>query len=134
MLVQPYLDAVDGEEAETALVFLDGELSHAMRKGPLLALDLPPVERAVRAETMSRSSPARADVVGARRRACTRSSRERFGAPRCTPASTCCATPRGAPAVLELELVEPSLFLDYAPGTAQALARAIVARLEASAR
>jgi hypothetical protein len=34
VLVQPYLDAVDGAEAETALVFVDGALSHAMRKGP----------------------------------------------------------------------------------------------------
>ncbi|MEA2223260.1 MAG: hypothetical protein QOH83_1636, partial [Solirubrobacteraceae bacterium] len=34
----------------------------------------------------------------------------------------------GEPSVLELELIEPSLFLDYAPGSAQALARAIVAR------
>ena len=44
MLVQPYLDAVDGDEAETALVFIDGELSHAMRKGPLLALDVAPLD------------------------------------------------------------------------------------------
>ena len=35
----------------------------------------------------------------------------------------------GIPAVLELELIEPSLFLDYVPGSAQALARAILARL-----
>ena len=37
----------------------------------------------------------------------------------------------GQPAVLELELIEPSLFLDFAPGSAEALARAILARLPA---
>jgi hypothetical protein len=35
----------------------------------------------------------------------------------------------GGPALLELELIEPSLFLDHAAGSAQALARAIVTRL-----
>jgi len=30
----PDLEAVDGAEGEIALVFLDGALSHAMRKGP----------------------------------------------------------------------------------------------------
>jgi hypothetical protein len=35
----------------------------------------------------------------------------------------------GEPAVLELELIEPSLFLDFAPGSAEALARALVRRV-----
>jgi hypothetical protein len=36
----------------------------------------------------------------------------------------------GEPAVLELELIEPSLFLDFAPGSAEALAAAVVRRLD----
>ncbi len=35
----------------------------------------------------------------------------------------------GEPAVLELELIEPSLFVDFVPGTARALAHAIRTRL-----
>ena len=35
MLLQPYLDRVDAH-GETALVFVDGDFSHAIRKGPLL--------------------------------------------------------------------------------------------------
>jgi O-ureido-D-serine cyclo-ligase len=35
----------------------------------------------------------------------------------------------GAPCLLELELTEPSLFFRYAPGSAQRLAAATLARL-----
>lgn len=38
VMVQPYLKSVD-TAAETALIFLAGEFSHAIRKGPLLQLD-----------------------------------------------------------------------------------------------
>jgi len=126
VLVQPYLDAVDGEESETALVFLDGELSHAMRKGPLLWLDRADVDGLFQQEQMSRVEPA-ADVVALGRRA-HEFVEQRFG--RLAYARVdILRDADGEPAVLEVELVEPSLFLDFAPGSAQALARAIVARL-----
>ena len=38
VMVQPYLKSVD-TSAETALIFIGGEFSHAIRKGPLLKLD-----------------------------------------------------------------------------------------------
>jgi len=127
VLVQPYLDAVDGAEAETALVFVDGTLSHAMRKGPLLALDRGPVDGLFGAEQMSRAEP-EADVVALGLRAHALVER-RFGRPLYARVDVL-RDGDGQPSVLELELVEPSLFLDYAPGSAQALARAIVARMK----
>ncbi|MEA2194639.1 MAG: hypothetical protein QOG42_1073 [Solirubrobacteraceae bacterium] len=132
LLVHPYLDAVDGDEGETALVFVDGELSHAMHKGPLLALDLPAVQTGFRAEQMSRTEPA-SDVVALGRRVLA-GVHERFGGPLLYARVDVLRDAGGAPAVLELELIEPSLFLDYAPGSAQALARAIVARVPAQGR
>jgi glutathione synthase/RimK-type ligase-like ATP-grasp enzyme len=131
VLVQPYLDAVDGEEAETALVFIDGELSHAMRKGPLLALDRPPVNAGWAPEMMSRREPA--DDVAAVGRRVHELVAERFGAPLYARVDVL-RDAAGVPAVLEVELVEPSLFLEHAPGTAQALAGAILARVPASGR
>jgi hypothetical protein len=131
VLVQPYLDAVDGDEAETALVFIDGELSHAMRKGPLLALDRPPVNAGWAPETMSRWEPA-ADVAALGRRVHALVA-ERFGRPLYARVDVL-RDAAGAPAVLEVELVEPSLFLDLVPGTAEALAGAILARTGASGR
>ncbi len=127
VLLQPYLDAVDGAEAETALVFIDGTLSHAMRKGPLLALDLPPPDGLFRQEQMSPVAEPAADAVALAERVHAYVE-ERFGRQLYARVDVL-RDAGGRPAVLELELVEPSLFLDYAPGSAQALARAIVARL-----
>jgi hypothetical protein len=127
VLLQPYLDAVDGAEAETALVFLDGTLSHAMRKGPLLALDVPPPDGLFRQEQMSRVARPPADAV-ALARDVHAYVEERFGRPLYARVDVL-RDAGGAPAVLELELIEPSLFLDFAPGSAQALARAIADRL-----
>ena len=130
VLVQPYLDAVDGDEGEIALVYIEGELSHAMRKGPLLALDLPPVEVGFRAEKMSVVASPAADVVGLGDRTVAVAS-ERFGGPLLYARVDVLRDAAGTPAILELELIEPSLFLGDAPGSAQELARAIAARLPA---
>ena len=127
VLLQPYLDAVDGAEAETALVFLDGELSHALRKGPLLALDLPPPDGLYREEQMSRVEQPAADAVALARRV-HGYVEERFGRPLYARVDVL-RDAAGKPAVLELELIEPSLFLDFAPGSEQALAQAIAARV-----
>ena len=127
VLVQPYLDAVDGDEGEIALVFIEGELSHAMRKGPLLALDLAAVETGFRMEQMSFVPAPAPDVVAFGRRALDFVD-DRFGGPLLYARVDVLRDGAGEPAVLELELIEPSLFLDFAPGSAQALARAIHAR------
>lgn len=128
LLVQPYLDAVDGDEGETALVFIEGGLSHAMRKGPLLALDVPAVETGFRAEQMSVVADPAPDVVALGRRTLAKV-QERFGGPLLYARVDVLRDAAGEPAVLELELIEPSLFLDFVPGRAQALAGAILARL-----
>jgi hypothetical protein len=130
VLVQPYLDAVDGDEGEIALVHIEGALSHAMRKGPLLALDVAAVERGFRLEQMSVVAEPAADVVALGRRVLDLVE-QRFGAPQLYARVDVLRDAAGAPAVLELELIEPSLFLEYAPGSAYALARAIVGRLPA---
>ncbi|MBW3651986.1 MAG: hypothetical protein KY433_00035 [Actinobacteria bacterium] len=126
VLLQPYCEAVDGPEAETALVFLDGTLSHAMRKGPLLALDRPPPDGLFRAEQMSPACPA-PDAVALGRRVHALVE-QRFGRPLYARVDVL-RDDSGTASVLELELIEPSLFLDYAPGSAQLLARAVVGRL-----
>jgi hypothetical protein len=128
VLVQPYLDAVDGDEGEIALVFIEGELSHAMHKGPLLALDVPAVETGFRAEQMSLVAAPADDIVAFGRRTLD-AVYERFGGPLLYARVDVLRDGAGEPAVLELELIEPSLFLDFAPGSAQALARAIVGRV-----
>ena len=80
---------------------------------------------------MSRCAPA--DDVAALGRRAHALVAERFGCPLYARVDVL-RDAAGAPAVLELELVEPSLFLDFVPGTAEALAGAILARLAASGR
>ncbi len=130
VLVQPYLDAVDGDEGEIALVYIDGERSHAMHKGPLLALDVPAVEVGFRDEEMSVVADPAPDIVALADRTLD-VVLERFGGPLLYARVDVLRDGAGAPAVLELELIEPSLFHGFAPGSARAFARAIVARLPA---
>jgi hypothetical protein len=116
---------------EIALVFVEGELSHAMHKGPLLALDRPAIEVGWLPQQMSLVPEPAADAVALGRRTLA-AVYERFGGgPLLYARVDVLRDGAGRPAVLELELIEPALFLGFAPGSAQALARAIVARLPA---
>ncbi|GGF47187.1 hypothetical protein GCM10011519_21540 [Marmoricola endophyticus] len=129
VLVQPYLAEVD-TAGETAVVLVDGEVSHAMRKAPLLQRGMALVEGLFAQEEMSvrKPSPAELDVAAAAMRVV---------ADRATTAGTSrpplyarvdLLPSADGPVVLELELVEPSLFLDHVPGSADLLAEAILAR------
>jgi O-ureido-D-serine cyclo-ligase len=113
-LVQPYVASV-ADHGERALVWIDGELSHAVRKAPRFAGDAEQIagraaiaddERALAAAALApladRILYARVDV--ARDRA-------------------------GAPMVMELELVEPSLYFAHCPGSAERYVAALRRRL-----
>jgi hypothetical protein len=126
VLVQPYYDSVEGE-AETAVVLIDGRVEHCMRKGPLLALDRPPPDGLFRAEDIRRRD-GEDDVVALARRTCEVVA-ERFGPPLYARVDVL-RSDAGEPAVLELELIEPSLFLDFVPGSAEALAAGVVRRID----
>lgn len=117
MLVQPFLPSVESH-GERCLVYLDGELAHAVRKNPLTQggrwAGLPegvPVtptaeERAAAEAVLDLACPerplyARVDLV---------------------------QDAAGAPLLLELELTEPTLFLEEHPGAADRLAAALLRR------
>ncbi|WP_326628885.1 hypothetical protein OIE67_35970 [Nonomuraea fuscirosea] len=113
-MVQPYLDMVESE-GETSLLFFNGRLSHAVRRKPMLArgagpgdisgagLRTPAPDQVDLAEKVLTAVPhvllyARVDLV---------------------------RLPGGAPAVIELELTEPSLYLHHEPSAAASFARAL---------
>ena len=130
VMVQPYISSVD-IEGEAKLVFVEGELSHAVRVGPLLdagegVLERPwekfvpmepmeptPVQlraardvlAAVQAEVPTALLYARVDLVTA---------------------------PTGQPLLSEIELVDPSLLLRLVPAAAGRLAEAITVQAEQS--
>jgi hypothetical protein len=123
VLLQPYYHLIN-EEAETATVFIDGEISHCMRKEPLLHLGQPPAPS--RQETMSirRGQP---DVLALAERTHDLVTRH-FGRPLYARVDTL-RDDLGQPAVLEVELIEPRLFLDYVDGSADQLAAAFIRKV-----
>jgi hypothetical protein len=128
VLVQPYLDAVD-ETGETALIYLDGEFSHAISKGAMLPRDVVHPARSYALfveERITARLPSEAELaVGAKAMAVLR---ERLGADLLYARVDVLPTAAG-PVVGELELAEPSLFLEHGAGAADRFAAAIAARL-----
>jgi hypothetical protein len=124
-LLQPYLDRVDAQ-GETALIFFDGEFSHAIRKGPLLRSGEASTEDLFAAEDIS---PRLADDA-------ERSLAERalaaipFAQPLSYARIDLIRDRNNAPCLLELELAEPSLFFAHAPGSAARFALSLLRRIE----
>jgi glutathione synthase/RimK-type ligase-like ATP-grasp enzyme len=113
-MVQPYLDMVESE-GETSLLYFNGRLSHAVRRSAMLAagateadnaraqLRTPAPDQVELAEKVLTAIPhgllyARIDLV---------------------------RLPDGRPAVIEAELTEPYLFLNYEPQAAARFATAL---------
>jgi glutathione synthase/RimK-type ligase-like ATP-grasp enzyme len=120
-MVQPYQAGVD-DDGETGLVFIAGEFSHAFRKGPILVPGVEMVEGLYAEEDIS-PRIASADELDVARRAI----RAVPGTPTLLYARVDLVPgDHGAPIVLELELAEPSLFLDSDPAAADRFARAVV--------
>ncbi|HEX6834773.1 MAG TPA: hypothetical protein VF132_14640 [Rudaea sp.] len=126
VLLQPYLDRVDAH-GETALIHVDGEFSHAIRKGPLLRRGEGPTRALFAAEHITAREPTAAERELARNTLAA--------IPHPTPllyARVDLIQDRdGTPRVLELELTEPSLFFGHAEGAADRLAAALIARATA---
>jgi glutathione synthase/RimK-type ligase-like ATP-grasp enzyme len=121
-LLQPYLDRVD-EAGETALIYLGGEPSHAIRKGPLLQLDGGLVEGLFAPEEISPREPG----ADERSLAATAYAAIPFAAPFYARVDMI-RDAQDQPLVLELELTEPSLFLAHATGSAERLAGLLLRR------
>jgi hypothetical protein len=127
-MVQPYLSAVD-THGETALLFLEGEFSHAVRKGPMLdGPDLGDVGL-YKHEQITARVPDDAELeVAAKALAAVPGGPDGLLYARVDVIPG----PDGTPVVVELELTEPSLFLGHAEGAADRLAAAIVSRVSPS--
>ena len=110
MLVQPYVRSVDGH-GERALVWVDGELTHCVRREPRLAGGGPEVSEALEPDACEREfahrvlAPLRRGLLYAR--------------------VDVARADDGALMLMELELVEPSLFLRRCPPALDRFARAI---------
>ncbi|HWS32762.1 MAG TPA: hypothetical protein VN408_08460, partial [Actinoplanes sp.] len=128
-MIQPYLSAVD-TEGETAVLCLpdaSGELtfSHGIRKSAMLT-----VSGGGRVDAGSERITARQPSIAELDLAVRVLAAIPGGAKQLLYARVdMIPGPDGAPTLIELELTEPSLFLRTAPGSADRLADAILARL-----
>ena len=113
VLVQPYMASVDSY-GERALVWIDGDFTHAVRKTPRFAADSEqvsealPITAAERAVGEAALAPVRDRLLYAR--------------------VDVAPGPTGDLLVMELELVEPSLFLLQSPPALERLVAGIVRR------
>ena len=123
-LVQPYIAGVE-ERGETALIYFGGVFSHAIHKGPLLKRGVPMVGGLFRDEQIESREPTPAErALGDRTIAYVT---DRFGPLAYARIDVLPAL--GAHLVLEVELVEPSLFIATSPGAPERLAAAIATKL-----
>jgi len=128
--VQPYLSAI-AERGETAVVFAAGEVLHVLRKRPILRGDgIAPVadgplrvaaamleEDLVGPGTADEAPLSLAHAVHGELAA-------GFGAPLYARVDLV-PGPDGTPVLLELEAIEPRLYLNEVPGAAERFARAV---------
>lgn len=121
VLIQPYVQSVD-VVGERALVFIDGQFSHAMTKRAMLNTPAPDRDRLFRHEQMSKVE-AEPDAVVFAQDLLTDLDYQRLLYARVDLVGYA-----GGWAVMELELVEPSLFLSYDEVAPVQLAQAIKRR------
>lgn len=127
-MVQPYLPAVD-QAGETALVFFGGVFSHAIEKAALLNGPDAAADDLYREQTISpRTATAAEHAVAGAALAVVPG-----GADRLTYARVdLLPGPDDTPVVVELELCEPSVFLEYSPGAPERWAAVIAERATAA--
>jgi len=134
-MVQPFLDSVDST-GETAVVLIDGEVSHVLRKRAVLRPDeVAPIrdDALGAAEAMydpelvlpGSAEPDELELAAA----VVDAVRRRFGSTPLYARVDMLRAGAGAPVLLELEAVEPALYLNQADGATDRLAEAIVARI-----
>ncbi len=124
-MVQPYQESVD-REGETGLVFLGGEYSHAIHKEPMIRRGVGPGPSLIDNQVVTGSS-AMLDQLRLGRQAVAAA--ESLLGPTVYARVDIVRDADGEPALLELELLDPVLFLTTAPGSPARFAAALVRAL-----
>ncbi|HSP56343.1 MAG TPA: hypothetical protein VLS25_12235 [Dehalococcoidia bacterium] len=115
-LVQPYIPSVE-DYGERALIWIDGEFTHAVRKSPRFAAD---------DESVSGALPPAPDELDVARAALAQ-----VRGPLLYGRVDLAPDVNGLPVVMEMELIEPSLYLLQSPAALDRLVSAIASRVGA---
>ncbi|MEV4785040.1 ATP-grasp domain-containing protein [Streptomyces tuirus] len=122
VMVQPYLSSID-THGERALQFFGGRLLHASVKGAVLAPGTPYDAEKVAHPDLRRWEPAPAELAVAERALAA----VPVAAELLYARVDLVTGPDGEPCVMELELIEPNLFLDLHPDSVPRVVRAVLA-------
>jgi glutathione synthase/RimK-type ligase-like ATP-grasp enzyme len=123
VMLQPYLEDVD-VRGESALMFIDGCFSHAVRKGPLLPRGAQATAELFAPEEITASGADAAELAAAERVL----AQLPFGKLLYARVDLV-RDAEGEPRLLELEITEPSMYFAHAPGSAERYVAATLARL-----
>lgn len=123
VMIQPYVTSVD-TSGETCLIFVDGELTHAVRKNALLTGPAEDTGELYAAEEMVAFEATAAQIDVAERALAV--ARTATGADLTYARVDLVSGDDGVPMVIELELTEPSLWMKYGTGVEGKLADAVV--------
>lgn len=133
-MLQPYLDGVE-ELGETSIVAFDATESHVLKKRPVLGADeIAPVQEGeiTAAKAMFDPELVGPGAAGAAERSLAErvlgELQRRFSVLPLYARIDMIPGPDGAPVLIELEAVEPSLYLGTQPGSEARLAEAILKR------
>jgi O-ureido-D-serine cyclo-ligase len=121
VMLQPYLRSVDSA-GETALIYFDGQFSHAIGKGALLRPDQPATTTP---HATGQITPREADPAERQLAEAVLSAMQRLlqlDQPLTYARIDLIRDDTGTPRLLELELTEPSLFFAQASGSAERFA------------
>lgn len=125
-MTQPYVTSVD-DEGETAVLFVGGTVSHAIRKGPLLLAGEGVQQDRDSREDITAREPT-ADQLDVAHAALAAADSAVGGADLLYARVDLVTDDAGAPQVIELELTEPSLFLPTCPDAADRLVASVIDR------
>lgn len=127
-MLQPYLPSVDAG-SETALIHFDGVFSHSITKGPMLtdAGERPLVDDLYVMENIDYREASDSQLDVAQRALSAVPNAATLGPPLYARVDLV-DDQAGDPVVLELELIEPSLFFSFDPEAADRFVEAICAR------
>lgn len=116
VMIQPYVRSVDGY-GERSIIWIDGELTHAIRKTPRFA--------------GGHEQVSGAQAIAAEEATLTRAVLASIESPLLYARCDLARDEADRPMIMELELIEPSLFLQQSPLALERLARGIAARARA---
>jgi hypothetical protein len=134
VMVQPYASGIEST-GETGVIFVDGEFSHAIRKGPMLgAVVLDEVDGLYREEAIESRTATTDELDLAQAALAAASEILQLEGPLLYARIDMVRGENGRPTLMELELTEPSLFMATTPGSEGRFASAIANRAKQRGR